>query len=139
MILSFRLGPRGTWTVTMSPRLWPTSALPTGDSLESLFSEGRPRRDPTMWYMTDWPDFWSLTQTLVPDRDHAGVDRLLVDHGRVAQLVLERGDARLEHRLLVLGVVVLGVLADVAELARLLDALGDLAALRRAEVLDLGS
>ena len=38
-------------------------------------------------------------------------------------------DAALEHRLLVLGVVVLGVLGDVAELPRLLDAFGDLAAL----------
>jgi hypothetical protein len=43
----------------------------------------------------------------------------------------------LEHRLLVLGVVVLRVLGDVAELARLLDALGDLATLDGREVLDL--
>ncbi len=35
----------------------------------------------------------------------------------------------LEHRLLVLGVVVLGVLGDVAELARHLDPLSDLTAL----------
>src|SRR3954470_932064 len=60
-----------------------------------------------------------------------------VDHRGRAQLVLERGDPRLEHRLLVLGVVVLGVLRDVPELAGLLDALGDLAALGGGEVLDL--
>ena len=46
-------------------------------------------------------------------------------------------NAVLEHGLLVLGVVVLGVLGDVAELARLLDALGDLAPLHGREVLDL--
>ena len=43
----------------------------------------------------------------------------------------------LEHRLLVLRVVVLGVLGDVAELARDADPLGDLAALLGREVLDL--
>ena len=43
----------------------------------------------------------------------------------------------LEHRLLVLGVVVLGVLGDVAELARNADPLRDLAALFGLEVLDL--
>ena len=43
----------------------------------------------------------------------------------------------LEQGLLVLGVVVLGVLADVAELARLTDALGHLFALDGREVGDL--
>ena len=43
----------------------------------------------------------------------------------------------LEHRLLVLRVVVLGVLGDVAELARDADPLGDLAALVVLQVVDL--
>ena len=43
----------------------------------------------------------------------------------------------LEQRLVVLGVVVLGVLGDVAELARDADALRDLAALLVRQVLDL--
>src|SRR4029078_3933830 len=60
------------------------------------------------------------------DGHDVGVDLRLVDHRRLAQLVLELGDPRLEHRLLVLGVVVFGVLADVAELARDLDPLGNL-------------
>ena len=55
----------------------------------------------------------------------------LVDDGRAAEPLLELRDPLLEHGLLVLGVVVLGVLGDVAELARLLDALGDLTALLR--------
>jgi hypothetical protein len=48
---------------------------------------------------------------------------------RATEPLLERRDAVLEHRLLVLRVVVLGVLGDVAELARDADALRDLAAL----------
>src|SRR5215210_7853395 len=60
-----------------------------------------------------------------------------VDHRGRAQLVLERSDARLEHGLLVLGVVVLRVLGDVTELARFLDALRDLAAPVGGEGLDL--
>ena len=71
------------------------------------------------------------------DRDRLGRDVLGVDHAGVAQLLLERLDAVLELGLLVLGVVVLRVLGDVAELARLLDPLRHLAALGRREVLDL--
>ena len=56
-----------------------------------------------------------------------GAEIGLVDHRRRAEFLLQRRDPRLEHRLLVLGVVVLGVLRDVAELARLLDPGGDLA------------
>src|SRR4029077_17655744 len=48
-----------------------------------------------------------------------------------------RRDAGLDHGLLVLGVVVLGVLGDVPELARLLDALGNLAALRGLQIREL--
>src|SRR3954469_14010003 len=55
------------------------------------------------------------------DRDDVGRDRTLVDQGCRTQLVLELGDLLLEHGLLVLRVVVLGVLRDVAEAARLLD------------------
>src|SRR5262249_7592867 len=56
-----------------------------------------------------------------------GRDVLRVDDLGGAQALLELGDPLLEHHLLVLRVVVLGVLRDVAELARLLDALGHLA------------
>src|SRR4051794_19555642 len=71
------------------------------------------------------------------DRDDVLGDVLLADHAGVAQPLLERGDAVLEQRLLVLRVVVLGVLGDVAELACDADAVGDLATLVVREVLDL--
>ena len=137
MIFSFFFGPRGTSTVTTSPRLWPTSALPIGDSLESLSSVGSASAEPTIWNFCESPDFWSLTWTLTPTETDVGVDVLLVDHGRAPQPLLELRDPLLEHRLLVLGVVVLGVLGDVAELARLLDPLGDLAPLHGRQVLEL--
>ena len=137
MILSFFFGPRGTSTLTTSLRLWPISALPIGDSLESLCSSGSASVEPTIWNFCESPDFWSLTWTIEPKLDLVGADFLLVDHGRAAQPLLELGDPLLEQRLLVLGVVVLGVLGDVAELARLLDPLGDLAPFRGREVLDL--
>src|SRR5207342_176509 len=71
------------------------------------------------------------------DRHHVGADVLRIDDPGGAKLLLEPRDAMLEQRLLVLGVVVLGVLGDVAELARLADAVGDLATLGRLEFLDL--
>src|SRR5690242_14022485 len=72
-----------------------------------------------------------------PDLDNIGRQVGGVDHLRGAQALLELGDLLLEHHLLVLGVVVLGVLRDVAELAGLLDALGHLATLRGLQVVEL--
>jgi hypothetical protein len=40
--------PRGAVTSTVSPFLWPMIALPTGDSLESLFCAGFASAEPTM-------------------------------------------------------------------------------------------
>jgi hypothetical protein len=71
------------------------------------------------------------------DADGLGVHVLLVDQRGAAKLVLELGDPLLEHRLLVLGVVVLGVLHDVAELPRRLDPVGDLTALVALEEVQL--
>src|SRR5262249_45764098 len=61
----------------------------------------------------------------------------LLDDPRSGEPLLELGDPGLEHGLLVLGRVVLGVLCDVSELACDLDPLGDLAPTRRREDLDL--
>src|SRR6266536_2506962 len=71
------------------------------------------------------------------DRDDVLRDVLLVDHPRVAQPLLERGDAVLQQGLLVLRVVVLGVLGDIPEFTRHADAIRDLAALVVGEILDL--
>ena len=71
------------------------------------------------------------------DRDAVLGDLLLGDHAGRQQPLFQLGDLVLEHRLLVLGVVVLGVLGDVPELAGDPDPLRDLAALLRLEHLDL--
>src|ERR1700684_3121362 len=71
------------------------------------------------------------------DLHYVSREVLRLDHARHPQLLLQLRDAALEHRLLVLRVVVLRVLRDVAELARLLDPLGDLATLLRREQLEL--
>ena len=63
--------------------------------------------------------------------------RLLDDRG-VAQLELERGDAALQERLLLLGVLVLGVLAQVAVELGLVDARGDARAVDGDELVELG-
>ena len=90
-----------------------------------------------MWYST----VLSACDVAQPDggpyRDAVLRDLLLGDHARRQQPLLELGDAVLEHRLLVLGVVVLRVLGDVAELACDADPFGDLAALLGLEILDL--
>ena len=71
------------------------------------------------------------------DRDDLGVEIGGVDDRCRAKLLLELRDVGLESRLLVLGVVVFGVLGDVAELTRLLDARGDLAPSGRGQALVL--
>ena len=72
-----------------------------------------------------------------PGPDRGGVDGRL-DDLRVAQHVLELADLGLHQPLLVLGGVVLGVLLEVAVLARDLDLLGDLLPPRRGQLLQLG-
>src|SRR3954451_7528531 len=69
--------------------------------------------------------------------DLVGADRLLVDHLGAPQFLLQLGDPPLEQGLFVLGVVVFGVLGDVAEFARFLDPGRDLPAFGRREELDL--
>ena len=60
-----------------------------------------------------------------------------VHDGGLGEDAADLGDARLHHALLVLGVVVLGVLRDVAELAGNLDALAHFGALLGLEVVKL--
>ena len=111
--------------------------MPIGDSFESLCSAGLASAEPTIWNFCDLPDFWSLTWTTAPTSTCSV--SMCFSSITVARrsLLLELGDPLLEHRLLVLGVVVFGVLGDVAELAGLLDPLGDLPPLVVLEVLEL--
>ena len=90
-----------------------------------------------MWYSTVSLASTSRSRTTRADRDDARVDVVDVDHARAEQALLELGDLVLEHRLLVLRVVVLGVLGDLAELAGDANAVGDLAALLGAQHLEL--
>src|SRR5919197_5121725 len=62
---------------------------------------------------------------------------VLIDDDRVLDHLLERHDAALDERLLVLRVLELGVLREIAELHRRVDALGDLLATRGTQVLKL--
>ena len=128
-ILYFR-DPLGVVTSTVSPFFLPMIALPTGDSLESFSSAGLASAEPTMKYSSALGVDVAKPH-LRADGDDARVDLAGLDHARVRQAVLELGDPVLEHRLLVLGVVVLRVLGDVTELAGGADAVGNLATLGR--------
>ena len=81
--------------------------------------------------------------TAVHVHGHRGADVHLaralrrVHNGGLGEDAADLGDARLHHALLVLGIVVLGVLGDVAELAGDLDALADLGTLLVLEVVQL--
>ena len=70
----------------------------------------------------------SRSRTFVPIETSPDLISFFVDDAGVREPLLEQRDARLEMGLLVLRRVVLGVLGDVAELARDADALRDLAA-----------
>ena len=69
---------------------------------------------------------WSLEPDRRADRDAVLGDLLLGDHPCGEQPLLELGDPVLDHRLLVLCVVVLGAFSrDIAELAGDANPLGD--------------
>ena len=126
MILS-RIAPAGAATSTVSPFLWPIRARPTGDSLESRPGSrvGFGRSDDLVGVGVAVVDV--LDAHLRSDRHDVGGDVLGVDHPGRPKLFLEARDPMLQQRLLVLGVVVLGVLGDVSELARLPDPISNLA------------
>ena len=78
----------------------------------------------------------ALDDDLRADADAVAVR--LLDDRRVAQLQLERGDAALQERLLLLGVLVLGVLGEVAVELRLVDARSDARPVDGDELVKLG-
>ena len=103
----------------------PSSARPTGDSFEIRPSRGLASVEPTIVNV-------SLPSSLSTDDRRADLDVLgrvlLVDDRGVLDQRLERLDPALDERLLVLGVLVLGVLREVAVLLGVVDPRGDLGA-----------
>src|SRR5438067_1354131 len=65
-VIYSRRSPLAVGNVTSSPRLWPSRALPIGDSFESFISVGLASADPTIMYLVDL--FPSLTCTTDPTR-----------------------------------------------------------------------
>ena len=138
MILNFTFEPRGVTTSTVSPFLRPMIALP----------DRRLVREPALGGVRLGGAHDEVLDRLLgvdvaeahhrADGHDARVDLLDVDHARVGETILELRDPVLEHHLLVLRVVVLGVLGDLAELARGGDSVCDLPALLRAQPLQLG-
>src|SRR5713101_1074855 len=96
-MISILVAPPGVTIETSSPTCLPSSALPTGDSSEMRPLLGSASAEPTIVNASSPYSSWTFT--VEPAFDEA---------------------------LLVLGVVVLGVLIDVAEFLRLADALGNL-------------
>src|SRR5215212_1089126 len=72
-----------------------------------------------------------------PEVDSVSLDRGRVDHRHVAYPALELTDPALQQALLVLGVVILGVLRDVPEIAGLTNTIGDFLATRVCKVCQL--
>ena len=122
-----RSAPPGVWATTVSPTCAPTSAAPTGDSLESLplVGIGFGRAD-------DGVGLLLVGVVLVNDghaaaeADRVGADLALVHDDGVLDHGLQFGNALFEHSLIVLRRVVFGVLAQVAVGNRNLELLGDL-------------
>ena len=116
----------------------PTSALPTGESIDSLPSPGAAsgaddERVVGLLARTSA----SSTSTRLPNPTTS----VCVSTSRTSacqQLLADAEDLRLQVRLVVLGVVVLGVLLEIAPLARGLDALGDLPPGDGLQLLELG-
>ena len=101
---------------------------PTGDSFESLRSAGFASAEPTMWYSTVSFASTSRSRTTEPTETTLVSTSFVSITRALSEPLLELRDLVLEHRLLVLRVVVLGVLGDLAELTGDANAVGDLAA-----------
>ncbi len=81
---------------------------------------------PTIWYVTSSSVSMLVSVTVAPNRTLVPQSLLGSMISAARQLVLDVLDARLDHALALLGGVVLGVLAEVAVLARNADFAGDL-------------
>ena len=117
------MSPAGTETVTFSPFFLPSRARPTGLSLLIRPSVGLASVEPTMVKLCEPSGPSTLTVEPIWTWSLRGV---LVDQRRVLDQRLDHLDPALDEGLLVLGVLVLGVLGEVAVLLGVVDPLGDL-------------
>ena len=118
--------PAGTRTTTFSPFFLPSRARPTGLSFEIRPSAGLASVEPTIVNVSS--PSGALDGDRRADLDVVGGVVLVDDRGVLDQR-LERLDPALDERLLVLGVLVLGVLGEVAVLLGVVDPVGDLGSL----------
>ena len=126
LVISYSRAPDGTLTSTMSPSSWPRRHLPIGDD-----GEIRPDRGVRLLGGHDLVDGLLAVARVahVDDRAEAHLaprDPVEVDEGQRGHAAVELADARLQEALPLLGRLVLGVLAQVAVLARGQDLLGEL-------------
>ena len=126
--------PTGTGTVTTSPTRLPMMAWPTGDSFESRALVGIGLGRAHQGVDADLAGVLVAQGDRAADAHLVGVDLGVFDDPRAAKLLLQKADAMLEQGLFVLGVVVFGVLRDVAEIPSCTDALGYLLPLDGGEV-----
>ena len=120
--------PRGASTSTISPATRPTRARPSGDSGETLLAPMNTRNLDFHGHVIFVAD--------LDDRANAnlaGIERRRVDEHRIVEPHAQPPNARLEQALRVLRGVVLGVLRQVAVLARCLDRLNRLSSRRALE------
>ena len=134
--ITSRRVPRGASKATSSPTAHPASAWASGDSTLSLPSAGSDSLALTSSCVLSRP--LSASRTVTSSRADASAPAVGLDDHRAAAALLQAQDLRLQVRLGVLGVVVLGVLLEVAPRARGLDPLGHLAAALALELGQLG-
>ena len=111
--------------------------MPTGDCADSLPSARSASVEPTIVHV------WTPAAVHVEDLGGApeaerGIGRVALDDQGVALALAQSLDLRLEVSLVLLGDVVLGVLAEVAELSRGEDTRGDRSPSAGFELLQLG-
>ena len=115
--------------MTFSPTFFFRTALPTGEAWLSFPLVGSDSLAPTIWNVRSCPFFPTTLQRHGGTKIHRVFRSLRgIDHPHVAYPALQLTDPALQQALLVLGIIVLGVLRDIPELASLTDAIRDLPA-----------
>ena len=130
--------PRGVSTLTVAPTLVSISARPIGDSAErrpsARFGLGRADQGPDVGLAFAFVEHFGAAA----EGEGVGLGGVDLDHDRVVQPLLQALDPRLHVRLVLFGDVILGVLLEVALLARDLDPRRHLLPRRPFELRQLG-